>query len=60
MKSVRIRSYSGPHFLAFDSKYEHFLHTDLFARIVDVFKVMPWMFEGIWLHLWLVITNAIN
>ena len=30
--------------------------TKLFARIVDVLKLMPWMVEGLWLNLWLVLT----
>ena len=33
---------------------------NLFVRIVDAFKLMSWMFEGLWLHLWLVLKNAIN
>ena len=33
---------------------------NLFARIVDAFKLMSWMFEGLLLHLWVVLTNAIN
>ena len=41
---------------------------NLFARIVTVFqltllflsKVPSWVFEGLWLHLWPILTQAIN